>query len=448
LSIPSLHRKFTHAIAWNALEAIPYQLILALHNMALFAIIGAQAYGQIGTLFSFIFLAVGLANLGFDAALPLFFADAQISKTHYKKIIGYHYMPTLCALALLVIVLPFLLKMGHLLTPSLSVLCLSALIVVETLKKGARTLLHGAFYNQQTALIELFQVVIYVLLVWTAYWSGQPLDTIRICGTLLCVSTLCLSMLSYYVYRFYDSLPDQAPISNMPVIAYSVVRQRSYTTIISLSHQFFSSNALVPLFAYTFGLAAAGMLKLVGTIAHGALICIQKIFCSSSDALFAQLKYDKLHDKQQAFFFVTNHLHATLYGIILFTIFLMSWLYTSNKSILYDTSFMYALLCLILYVSEQFFSTYERFFIAQHRTGQLMLFTIFTLTSLYAIIWYVPASNPVTMLQLVLCVRIISGILLSGCAWLWWGIRPQAQVNLFYLFGTLAISCICFLIIK
>lgn len=447
----TLNQKFNHGMWWNAIEAIPYQLILAAHNMVLFGVIGAQAYGLIGTLFSLIFLAVGVTSFGFESALPTFFADAQTSQTNYKKIIGGHYAPTIIGLIIAASLLP---RMMTTTTTPYVIMIIASLILVEGLKKGLRTLLHAAFYNRQTALIELFQVVTYVAIVWTGYGLGLHMDALLLFASLLFVSAACLMMLGYYFYTFYSSLPTQdcvdfpKAIDTKTITLGSIVRQRCYTTVTTLSHQFFSGNALVPLFAYRFGLTSAGTLKIICTIAYGATVCIAKIFGSTSDALFAQVKHSKLYEKQQAFFLVTQHLYAALYGVLLFGALAIVWLYMCDTAVFNDAHFACALLFFVIHISEQFFSTYERFFITENCARELMIFNGITIGFLYAILYYVPQNNPIMMLQSVLLVRVISFIFLSGVAFAWWRISPRVQINPLYLASSLVLSIVCFLIAR
>ncbi len=447
----SLYQKFSHGIWWNALEAIPYQLMLAAHNMVLFGVIGAHAYGLVGTLFSLIFLAVGVTGFGFESSLSTFFADAQASKADCKRIIGWHYAPTMLGLMVAVALVPRLMPVA---TPWPVVMIVAVLIFVEGLKKGMRALLHAAFYNRQTALIELFQVVTYVTLVWTGYGLGLQLDTQLLFGSLLSVSTACLIMLGYQLYLFYAGLPNQKnhkislDLASRKSTLAAIVRQRCYTTVTMLSHQFFSGNALVPLFAYRFGLSSAGTLKIICTIAYGATVCIAKIFGSTSDALFAQIKHGKLHEKQQAFSLVTQHLYAALYGVVLFGALAIIWLYAFDLTTFHDAPAVCALLFFVIHISEQFFSTYERFFITENRAGELMLFNGATIGCLYAVLQYAPSNNPILMLQSVLCIRLISFALLSGVAFAWWRIRPQLKINPLYLACSLAFSLICFLMVR
>lgn len=447
----SLYQKFSHGVWWNALEAIPYQLILAAHNMLLFGVIGAHAYGLVGTLFSLIFLAVGVTSFGFESSLSTFFADAQASKVSYKRIIGCHYAPTIIGLILAAVLVPGLMPTT---TSWPVVVIVTLLIFVEGLKKGMRSLLHAGFYNRQTAVIELFQVVTYVALVWTGYGLGLQLDAQLLFGSLLCVSTACLMMLGYQLCLFYAGLPNQETSDASVTIEAkkgtlaTVIRQRCYTTVTAMSHQFFSANALVPLFAHRFGLSSAGTLKIIGTIAYGATLCIAKIFGSTSDALFAQIKHGKLHEKQQAFFVVTQHLYAALYGVLLFGASGIIWLYALDLTSFNDAAAVCALLFFVIHISEQFFSTYERFFITENRAGELMLFNGATIGCLYAVLRYAPSTNPILMLQSVLCIRLVSFALLSSVAFAWWRIRPQLKINPLYLACSLALSLICFLMVR
>lgn len=442
----TLSQKFIKSIQWNAIEAIPYQIILSLHNTALFKVAGPTVYGLIGTLFSAVFFLVAITSLGFDTALPTFFLDAQASKSSFKKIIGAHLLPTLISWCLAITLLPYILQLETM--NPLLLFFVALLILVEGFKKIIRALLHGAFYNKQTAIIELFQIVMYVIYTWSAYAMGLKPDPIYMCIGLVCISTLCTAMLSYYLYIFYLTLPDGNAVRANELTLSKIIRQRMYTALISINRQMFSGNALILLFAYTFGLAFAGTLKVVSGIIYSITLCIQKIFGSTSDALFAHVKYGKLQDKQQVFFLVTKHIHEALYTILLFGVFTSFLLYASDSSLTSRAMSISILIFFIIHISEQFFNSYEHFFIAENRACEFMFFNGITIGCLYGSIYFNIVQTPLAFLQAIACIRIISFFALRKIIFLWWNIRPEVYINPLYLICSLGISLLCFLLIR
>lgn len=442
----TLSQKFIKSIQWNAIEAIPYQIILSLHNAALFKVLGPTVYGLIGTLFSAVFFLVGITNLGFDAALPTFFLDAQENKSSFRKIIGAHVLPTWISWCLAIPLLFYILQL-EIMTPLLLFL-IALLIFVEGLKKIIRALLHGAFYNKQTAIIELFQIVMYVIYIWASYALCLKPDTTYMCIGLICISTMCTVMLGYYLYIFYLTLPDSYTVRENELTLSRIIRQRIYTAVICINRQVFSGNALILLFACTFGLTFAGTLKVISSIIYSVTLCIQKIFGSTTDALFAHVKYGKLQDKQQVFFLVTKHIHEALYTILLFGVFTSFLFYASGSSLTDRTMSISVLIFFIIHISEQFFNSYEHFFISENRACEFMLFNGITIGCLYGSIYLNIIQTPIAFLQAIACIRMISFFVLRKITFLWWNIRPVIHINPLYLICSLSISLLCFLLIR
>lgn len=438
-----LRKKITHSIKWNALEAIPYQMVLSLHTIALFRSVDSVTYGLIGTVFSTIFLVVGLVNLGFDAALPTFFLDACVSKQSFRRIVGLHCVPSWICMALVFAYVPYALS-GKLLE-SCNVLLLLAIILLESGKKVVRAVLHTAFLNKQTALVELAQLLLYVVFVWGCYLAGAVLDTRLMMAGLFLSTLLATVILVYYLYIFYRELPDQQP----PLYSlHNLYKHRFYAALLSLHRQLFSGNALVVMSAYSFGLPTAGGVKIISSIIHSVTLCIQKIFGSTTDALLAHVRYEKPDYKQHAFICISQQTHAALYSTVCFSLMSIALYYFYAGSQVATAASLSLVLIFVIQVLEQFFMSYDSFFIAESKSKELLMVYLFILAAVYSSVYFSVCKTPLSFLQLLVVARISSLVTLHALCYRWWNIRPRIYLNPLYLVCSLFASLACFLCLQ
>lgn len=438
-----LKNKIAHSIKWNALEAIPYQIVLSVHTIALFRSVDTATYGLIGTLFSTIFLAVGLVNLGFDASLSTFFLDACRSKQNFRRMVGLHCIPNGIGLGVVMVCLPYALS-GNLFEDC-NLFLIMAIILLESCKKMIRAVLHTAFFNKQTAVVELAQLLLYVVFVWGGYLSGVALNARLVIAGLFLSALFATTLLLYYLYLLYKALPDQQePVYALPVL----YKYRFYAALLAWHRQLFSGNALVVLSAFSFGLPTAGTIKIMSSIIHAVTLCIQKVFGSTTDALLAHVKYEQSDYKKNAFMFISQQMHTALYAILCFSLMMMGVYYVYIGYPVAPAVTLSLVLIFVIHILEQFFTSYDSFFIAEARSKELLMLYLFILGVVYSCVYFSVCKTPLSFLQLLVVARISALVTLQVLSYRWWNISPRLHLNPFYLVCSLIASLACFLCLQ
>ena len=435
-----LYNQFNRSILWNSIESILYQLIFLGHQLWLFKVMNAATYGLVGLLFSSAYLLIEICNLGLDASLAPFYTALIKDKSSFKKILFIQLLPEYCLLAAL-LCLGLLLRSSIIilktLEPTLLVI-IGGIIFFEGAKKTLRMLLHLAFLNKKTAYIEIGSIIGYVTFVWSYYALHSSLSLYAIFLPMLLISCASSLFLAGTLYSFYSTLATKDQAAS-PLVYKRMLQTRAYVYVNTISHMLFSSNFLVPFFAFNFSLNQAGVLKLVSTIAYSITSIMQKIFGISSSALLAHMKDMALPSKQQAFRIMTQRLYQVLYGIIIFFIINHHIIFT-NSSAYSHNELAYIYLFLILTFSETFFITYEKFYIAEEKTEHLFLFNCIAMALFIFVLSYAHLFSPSLLFCALLAIRFFSFLLIGLASFNRWRLKPYWNIQPLFFIFSLAIS--------
>jgi len=256
-----------------------------------------------------------------------------------------------------------------------------------------------------------------------------------------CISTIILSI---FVYDFYKKLPADSQSKFDCQFHIRVIKCRVFNFFNQISHILFSGNFLVPFFAIQFGLKHAGIFKLISHICYGVTIIVRKIFGWTSDALLSQTKEMEMRSKRDIFSVITQKLHHVLYGIAIFLIInhnkLLTY-YTTNQDQI-NWSLLYCFI--IITLSESFFIPYEKFYIAEEKTAQLLIFNLFSIALLMTVISYAPHFSQLFILVSIISIRATLFATLSTISFYRWRIKPKWQLNPVYIATSLFISFVFF----
>ncbi len=442
-TLQELSHFLTCTLRWLSFEAIAYQLLLLAHQLVLFRVTDCATYGLIGATFSLVFLVVGLVDCGFEMSISPFFATLCSSKKALRRFVYLQLLPGL-TLWFVITVVMFVVK-STVSTMSFPLFfVLSALVLVETIKKPARTLMHLAFLNKAVALIEVGTVLVYIASVWVGYGCGYSIGLPLIFILMFITSLVSLLLMIGMLYRFTATLPD----GTAPYIAGSrIIKLRAFNYMNFLSHLFFSSNFLIPFFAFQFGLAYAGVLKLMSYIAYSITTVVRKIFGLTSDALFAQAQGMTIEARRRVFLQLTEKLHAVVYGIVIFFAVNYSKI-VAHKSIVcaeqHSGPIMY--LFLLICFSETLFIAYEKFYITHERAGRLLLFNFIMMALTYGVIFLSSYLSLIGILCALVVVRVGMFVALGIVSFFTWRIRPHVTMRPQYFAIALGIAY-CFFIV-
>ena len=433
------------SLRWVSFEALSYQFILLVHQIALARICDYKLYGLIGTLFSLVYLFVALTDLGLESSISPFFAAIIKTKRVFKRFFTTQLLPNVLSAGgffVLVLAIKTTLqgKFAVLEQVSLPLLCVLAVLVLsENIKKPLRTTMHLAFLNQEVAFIEFGTIVGYTATVWMAIASGAPITLSLIFVPMLVTSILSNGFMVFFLHKFAKTLPENSD-ANLCNLKKRVATNRGFNYLNQLSHVIFSSNFLVPFFAMQFGLADAGVFKLISHIAYCTTAVLRKTFGITSDALLAKTKQMSWEAKRSIFLQVTQKVHHALYGVIIF--FLINY----HKIIGYKATEVTAAsgpvvyLFLVVCLSEIFFIAYEKFYIVQEKAGRLLAFNLATMLFTYGAIRYASGFSKLGLLFLIISIRAGMFALLSLASFYTWQIKPEWKLKKGYVAIALGVS--------
>lgn len=438
----NFYYQFISSLKWNTIESISYHLILFTHQLLLFKVITHADYGMIGALFSAAYLLVAGINLGLDASLGVFFFQWSASKKHFQHYISRNCMPTLIAY----IGMCTLLWYVHNATKHINTIEKSTLLIIlgligfESIKKTSKHILHIVFKNRITAIAEIAAILIFVSIVWLGYFFNVPINAHHIFTAMLISSVVSTSLLMHALFLWYGTLPTHNTKHLAVPPSTSATKNRSFIYLNELSNACFSSNFLVPLFAITFGLTTAGMLKITSSAVHTVTLVLRKIFSPASEALFANTKNDTKAVHATQFFMTTRLLTHIFYAIVIFlTINYKLFLKTSTATFGQASTF-----ALILYFTISFTEiitmVYEKFITTQEQAIYICGINLVVIGTTIAMLYAGSHALPINLLIGVTSIRVATLVVLSAVGFYRWRIKPSWRMSYTYFLSTIFFS--------
>jgi len=426
----NLNHFLSRSLRWIGFEAISYQVVLLLHQLALFKVTDYKTYGLIGATFSLVYLIVSIADLGLESSISPFFVQVSRSKRAFRAFFMLQLIPNILFTGFVFVAIIFLNSRFRLLPlPLYMTLVLYALVLTETVKKTLRTAIHLAFLNRQAAYIEVGTILVYVSTIWLCYSFGVGVGLPLVFIPMLITSLISTVYMGYALYRFSHTLPDADFIQ---VSKKRVMKSRFCNFLNQISHTVFSSNFLVPFFALQFGFVQAGIFKFISHIAYGVTSIVRKTFGLTSDALLAQAKYMSSETKKTIFSRITQRLHHVLYGIVIFLIINHGKLFThycAVDSVAWPLIYLFLFICL----SENLFIAYEKLYITQEKTWRLLAFNALAMAFTYGVVTAVSGMSQLFVLLAIISVRVLMFVLLGLVSFYTWDIKPEWKLNPSYV---------------
>lgn len=414
------------ALSWNGLEAIIYQLGLLAHQSCLFNVMNKSVYGQMGIIFSMVYLIANLANLGFDTGMGSWWLEATKSKQSFKLLVWYQFTPQIMLIFITVFIasqlelVQFFLKDLYLGT-AVATLCLS-----ESLKKTLLRTMYLSFANRFVALVELLNILTYIALVWWLWYYNGGLTLLYLFVPMTILSCCVTSIYFYKLWIFFKSLP--SIFAALPSLR-SVASTRAAHWANQLIHLLFSGNALVPLLGLQYGIETAGTFKLVSSIAQSINSILYKTFGLAGHALFCHIKTSDQKKVQSLFYQLSYSVNQVFYILALFlfvgaTRFLKPDMLETPESI---ASFTILALFAAILISESFFSLYESFLMAQNKI-QLMVWTQLSVFVLFCSMAFFKGTL-LSVLGILFALRIAAFSFVAYSIIIRWHLSPSWHLN-------------------
>jgi|GEM_PF-3363317 len=381
----SYRDRFFLAVKWNTFESIGYQFIFILHQIGLFMYCDRALYGKVGALFSACYVSVTLIVSGFDGGLLPFFKKFISDKRSFKIFIFEHVALQLVLMTLATYSLWFLViyVCPFFELSSITIFILATFIVVEGIKKILKHLLYLAFYNRQTALYEVVQILCYVLTVWGVHELGLPFSIELFFLPFIAYSTIFSFLCIRKLFHYYRTLACQKSSSILPS-SLTFFRIRFAVLVNQISRSFFSSNFLIPLFALHGGFQEAGVLTFANYLTHACISLFQKIAVSPAEALFSRIKQFSLVFHYRALTLVL-HIFSTLAVIVGLLVFLNGRTCAESFGCgsLDHLTWTVLIFFFFIHLLESIFILYEKFFLMQERVKVLAVGNMLTCFTCY-----------------------------------------------------------------
>ncbi len=442
-------KQYTHNIAWSAMEATIFQIILCAHQTALFYSIPSLLYGLTGTIFGLVYFTVKLFDLGLSKSLITFYHEFTASKHSYILFFKHQLLPNtiFCFIFFLCLWIIYIFFPSHLsiILPINNYVLFFAcgLTVTESIKIILKRLLQLSSSFRCVAFYEISFMLSYPLMVWLYYFYLGSLNEYVIIGCCFLASAVECLGLCHATYHHYALLPTFT-VNNEILLLHQhtvleIFKSRFFIYGHSISKQFSSGNVLIPLFAYIYGFEYAALLKLTSYITHSISTVMEKILDSSNSVLFAHI-INETHAHKKEFFLLALHISwHILLCILIFT--------TINSAKIFSLSYKFnnimpfVLVYFLIHYSENFFVTLEKFYIVHNYSKVLTVGTI--LNSFVALILFIYALSPLFALILFLISRIITFLIFVYFLSYTWNIKTRITIMPRYIVGTLIISILC-----
>jgi hypothetical protein len=445
---PTIQKRFSKNFRWTLAGSITYEVLKAVHCFFLLQMLPPHLYGSMGSLFSIIYLATYIADLGATNSIPPFLHIFIRNKVTFKRfLLFYSFLPSLpfivfCAIGTTVYVYSNFSYLPYL-------IIIVSLVILETIRSFFRLLLYTTFHAKRVVITEVVLFIIYIANVWVPYLLfHHPITLNHIFIPHLIDSILAVSIFLILIKSFYKTLPVDSTNHLPHSLTKRLISTRLFNYLLRVSRSLFTPNFLTPLFALKFGLASAGLFYFGSTIISALQSIIKAAIGYSGNALLANVKDNTQGVKKEAF----SVLCQKLIILILPLIILLSVNYKAIVRLsLIPAAPNYTLALSLLYLfitcTEFFFMLYEQFYIIEEAAHKLFFFKLIELAIFYGFIKSAIVSSPIATLLGIISIRLISFSIIATNAFYLWKIKPDIKANIRYVSVWIIVSLVFSLVL-
>lgn len=406
-----------------------YETFKVGHCYLLMKAFSQEAYGAVGSIFSFIYLMTYIADLGATNSLPAYIQQITKSRqTLYRFLTHYTLAPHLPIIILSALAATYYAATNLPLKPTL--ILIPTIIVFEAVRSFLRMLLHTLFKSQAIVTIELTIFFAYLAATWIPVFGfGMPLTLNYIFLLHLIDSLASVALLSLLTIKAAAALPNGADGTHKKTSKLqTIMKSRLFNYLLRVSRNFFTSNFLTPLFAARFGLTSAGIFYFASMFANSIQAIVKSAIGYSGNALLGNIKDADHQTKCEAF----SILASRLLGILAPPIFLIATnanhlVRLGSSTQITNQTIGLTLLFILISFTEFFFILYEQFYVIEEAAHKLFFIKIIELAIFYSFITSQITQSPIHMLAWLIVIRMVSFIIIATNAWFTWRIimRPR-----------------------
>lgn len=393
IKLKELPSYFYFGIKWNSLEVIVYNILLILHQTILFYACKCSTFGLIATVFSSIYLSITIFNLGLDKSLTTFFKTISNNKESFISIfIKQALVQFLIILFFVILFFYFRFKIYNfnLLTNSETLLIIG-IFISESFRKTFKSLAQLAFLNNLTAILEIFAVLVYISVFWSMYYVQGYACLETALAPLFLESFLSLIILALILKKFYKNL-SQKSHSSKKISLKEILFNRINIFANQITSLLFSSNFLLPITAFRFGLDTVGLLQISKSTINFLYLLLEKAFGITSGSLLTRVKYDSIDIKQENYNLSVKSLYQAIAIIFIIAIalspFVFLFLLKSFKTLTVLQAYLFAFAVL----SNTLFIPQEQLLLVEEKIYYLMYLNLLNALILLTALLYFSLS--------------------------------------------------------
>jgi hypothetical protein len=398
-----MYKTFIQSFTFNFSAAFLYKISLLSHQILLYTIIDKNLYGHQNSLFAALYTLIALTNFGFDETLLPFFSMYSQSQKQCKQVLIYGYIHVITIMAIAAALYCFAIYSSeeflHILYHDCNknmTFVFIGLFFFESLKKSLIIIMQLAFLYKKIAYMQTLSLFVYIGSIWFFYATCGYISLIALFAPMFITSSCEVLYMLYECVQFYQQLPEEPKIANIPFKV--LFLQRFYNYINQIVKFMYSSNSMTLYFAYTIGFAQAATIKFFTNIITLLYTCIAKSIGATSTAIFAASKEENI---SQTFKDVTYRYFQLIMIISAVLLTIISYAY--HTAMITPIMVYYILLFFLITSLEHIAITYEQMMIIQGQSSRLAIINSIALTlvaSTAYIYWY-------THFQIVMYVYIV-----------------------------------------
>lgn len=421
--MPHLNAHLKRLTQWNFIGSTFFELLKASHQIALFHTLPIATYGQIGAIFSMIYLCVHIFTFEAGYCLVRVANGIAHSPDRHGILNRYLVIPQTIIHFLSAILVHYFITTKFLPTPTeLPITLIITITILEGVRASLRVIAHVITDSKRVILTETAITCAYFAFIWGGYFGfGMTLTFHTIFTPYLVASIVGTFYLLDTAYHGKTGLPKmQNPIMPTPAEA---LRRRLALTMLHLPKNIFSANLLVPFFAKTHSMALASYIKIASELAHAVKSIVKTTIGFSAAAIFSTF----VQSRQKAFTILWRML---VNGLIVGTLILVIGLapFTFSQSLRIEGALItaFSILCIIDYL----FIAYEHFFIVAGNITSIAFFRFCEAAASAAILVLMGKAKPITTIGVLIGLRSMSLAATVYKAHRVWRISPRAKISL------------------
>ncbi len=445
---------FMQAVLWNAFNVFLYKIILQTHQFCLFYVISNELFGISGTLFSSVYLLIGLTNFGFDYSLFAFNQSFSSCQNNFLKMMRFFLWRSIIACLTAMFLFLFFYYFSYLpqisfITQFTSIPLIALLMIMfisENIKRSFELFGYLSFLNKTITIVEIFTLLIYTSMVWSYYFLFGYINLYVIFTAMCCMSILELLIVIQRLKTFQKSLPLHDSNQSFPT-THEIILNQAVNYINQITKALFSPNMIIVFLAYHIGIIKAGYIKLTIDSIILLYMLLNRAVGIPSGALMSRRATTKnlnLPHFTTSFLTITNAYIQFLYSLLITTCMIIV------PCIIKENCLSTTLSVNILFFTfagflEYLIITYEKLYLTQNKACTLAIINFLGFLFMIPAFWYSGYLPKMYILLPFVVIRLVSFFTIAYVAYQIWSLAPSFRIKLTTILITLPLIIFLFI---